>query len=186
MLAASHRPGIGDDGPTVVADEAGSQPAGAGGDAPRYSLSDRQALAVALAVNSCRSCSFQSDESAVSGLQQEFRVDERSQQGVSNVAVEAPQPLCLCRRQAKSRHFDELTLYPLEHFIDSHVDLPLEESEHDFLDVVHPWRSKACTLTPWVVAAGHLRTQVNRIQILAGMLPESASGAGLHEHARGV
>ena len=41
---------------------------------------------------------------------QERRCDERVDHGVARVALEAPQPRRLCRRELETRHFDKFTL----------------------------------------------------------------------------
>ena len=59
------------------------------------------------------------DEHAAVRAQQEFRVDERAENRVTELGVEAPQPLSLRRCQAKARHFDELTLDSAERLFHS-------------------------------------------------------------------
>jgi hypothetical protein len=61
------------------------------------------------------------DERAVASLSEEFGVHQRTKQRIANVALEAPQALCLCRCQSKSRHFHELALNPLKHIIDAPI-----------------------------------------------------------------
>ncbi|MGH8637661.1 MAG: hypothetical protein ACREUZ_11070 [Burkholderiales bacterium] len=71
-------------------------------------------------IHARRHCSFQADERAIACLRQKLGVDQSAEQRVTNVALEAPQALCLRGREAQAGHFDVLTLNPLEHFIDAH------------------------------------------------------------------
>ena len=50
-------------------------------------------------------------ECSITGAKQELGVDQRTQQRVARRPIEAPQPLRLRRRQAKSRHLDVLALH---------------------------------------------------------------------------
>jgi len=60
------------------------------------------------------------DEGTVPRLRQELCVDQCAEKRVTNIALQAPQALCLRGCQTEARHFDELPLYSLEHFIDAH------------------------------------------------------------------
>jgi hypothetical protein len=60
------------------------------------------------------------DERAIPGLRKKLCVDQSAQERVANISLQAPQALCLCGGQSKARHLDELSLDPLEHFIDPH------------------------------------------------------------------
>jgi hypothetical protein len=49
-------------------------------------------------------------ECSVTGARQEFGVDERTQQRIARGTIQAPQPLRLRHRQAKSGHLDVFAL----------------------------------------------------------------------------
>jgi len=98
-----------------MADEAGSQPAGAGG-----VLCDSQPLTAPDVRNPRWQRSVQADEGAVPRLRQEFCVDQCAEERVTHIALQAPQALRLRGSQTEARHLDELPLDPLEHFIDAH------------------------------------------------------------------
>jgi hypothetical protein len=93
--------------PACVADEAGSQPAGTGG--------STYATAIALS-----RLSIQSDERPIPGPRQELCINQGPEECIAHIAIEAPQALRLRRGQAKTWHFYEFALYPLEHVIDTH------------------------------------------------------------------
>src|SRR4029434_9771246 len=46
---------------------------------------------------------------SVTVANQEFRVDERTEHRIARGAIQAPQSLCLCHRQAMSGHLDVFT-----------------------------------------------------------------------------
>jgi hypothetical protein len=56
-------------------------------------------------------------ERSIPGSEQEFRVDQRTQQRVARSAIQSPQPLCLRRRQTQSGHFDVFALNPSEYVV---------------------------------------------------------------------
>jgi hypothetical protein len=98
-----------------MADEAGSQPADAGGE-----LCDSQRLTAPDVRNSRWQRSILADERTIPRLRQELCVDQSTQQCVTEVALQSPQTLRLCGSQPEAGHLDELSLNPLEYFIDPH------------------------------------------------------------------
>lgn len=53
---------------------------------------------------------FGSDERTVTRTEQEFRIDERSEQRITGGPIQPPQALRLRRRQTQSGHFDVFAL----------------------------------------------------------------------------
>jgi hypothetical protein len=98
-----------------LADEAGSQPVGAGGQ-----LSDSQPLTAPDVGNPRWQRSVLADERTIPRLRQELCVDQCTKERVTDIAIQSPQTLCLRGSQTEARHFDELSLYSLEHVIDTH------------------------------------------------------------------
>jgi len=101
--------------PVCMADEAGSQPAGAGGE-----LCDSQRSTAPDVRNPGWPRPVLSDERTIPRLRQKLCVDQCAQQRVADVALQPPQALRLRGGQPKARHLDELSLNPLEYFIDPH------------------------------------------------------------------
>jgi hypothetical protein len=56
-------------------------------------------------------------ECAVARPEQKLRIDKRAEQRIARSAIQAPQPLCLRRRQAESGHFDVLPLNAPKHLV---------------------------------------------------------------------
>jgi hypothetical protein len=52
---------------------------------------------------------------SVACSEQELCIHESTEQGIARSAIESPQPLRLCRRQAKSGHLDVFALHTLKH-----------------------------------------------------------------------
>jgi hypothetical protein len=116
-VAAGIVPGTADNEPAELADKAGvSRPAPVG-DLGGCPLSVRRLFR--------HPRTFRADEPAIPGLHQEPGVDQRPEQRRANVAFEAPEPPGLSRSQTQTRHFHELSLHPLENFIDTHVSSPV-------------------------------------------------------------
>ena len=112
----AHAPGTADNEPAELADEAGSQPTGNGGlYLNGHSLSVRDVFPGVR--------TFVADKRAVPGLNQEAGIDDGPEQRRANVTLETPEPTSLSRGQAEAGHFHELTLDPLENFIDTHTAL---------------------------------------------------------------
>src|SRR5215218_7348531 len=68
-----------------------------------------------------RASPLHSNESSIPGLRQEPRIDQRTQKRITDIALQAPEPLCLGRSQPKSGHLQEFPLDPLKHFVDAHA-----------------------------------------------------------------
>jgi hypothetical protein len=60
------------------------------------------------------------NERTITRLRQKLCIDQSAQERVAHIPLQAPQALRLCGGQPKARHLDELSLDPLEHFIDPH------------------------------------------------------------------
>jgi hypothetical protein len=102
-----------------LADEAGSQPADAGGQ-----LGNSQSLTAPDVRNPRWQRSVLANEGTIPRLRQELCVDQCTKERVTDITLQPPQALCLCGCQTEARHLDELSLNPLEHFIDPHGSFP--------------------------------------------------------------
>ena len=90
--------------------------AGTGG----CNLRDGQLLA-ALSVRSCiRTGAVCPDIGPVPCLRKKFRVYQRPEHRIANIALQAPESSGLRRCQSKPGHFYILTLDPLKHVVDTH------------------------------------------------------------------
>jgi hypothetical protein len=105
--------------PASRADEAGGQLAGTGG----CNSGHGQSLAGGGtgADDRRRTSPLHSNECSITGLCQEPRVDERSEERVTHIAVQTPQALGLSGSEPKSGHLQEFTLDPLKHIVDAHA-----------------------------------------------------------------
>jgi hypothetical protein len=56
-------------------------------------------------------------------LRKKLGIDQRTEQRIADVALQAPQALGLRGRQAKTGHFDELALDSLKHIVYTHGNL---------------------------------------------------------------
>jgi len=90
--------------------------AGTGG----CNLRDGQLLAALSVRSSMRTGPVCPDIGTVPCLRKKFRVHQGTEQGIADIALQAPEPSGLRRCQSKSRHFNILTLDPLKHVIDTH------------------------------------------------------------------
>ena len=67
---------------------------------------------------------IQPDERSVARLRQKLRIYESTKQGVTDVALQPPQPLGLRWCQPQPGHFYELALDPLKHIVHTHTCHP--------------------------------------------------------------
>jgi hypothetical protein len=104
--------------PAFLADEAGCQRAGTGGNR-NWLRSDCQRRPLAGHKLPWTS-SVRPNECALAGLRQETRLYKGAEQRVAHFSVKPPQALRLCCSEPQSRHFDELPLNPLKHLVDAH------------------------------------------------------------------
>jgi hypothetical protein len=56
-------------------------------------------------------------ERAITGSEQKLRFDQGAEQSVTRCGIEPPQAARLRFRESQSRHFEELSLNPPEHFL---------------------------------------------------------------------
>jgi hypothetical protein len=96
-------------------------------------LGDGQRLASATIVrNLRRTGAIQPDESAIARPRKKLRIDERLEDCITHVALQAPEAPRLSGSQSKSRHFYVFTLDSLEHFVDTHRFPPKGPSIESF------------------------------------------------------
>ena len=95
-----------------MVDEAGSQPIDSGGVTCLTSLRGAPWGPLRPVVNP--------DERSVSSLREKVRLDQGLQQSFAKLPIEAPEPLRLGGRQAKSGHLDKFTLNSLKDVLDAH------------------------------------------------------------------
>src|SRR5687768_16812631 len=97
--------------PTLMADEAGSQPAGTGG---RLLRDSHPWLVVA---HLHWPCAIHPNERAITCLRQELRIHKGTEQRITHITLQVPQPLSLGGGETQTRHLYEFTLNSLEYVI---------------------------------------------------------------------
>jgi hypothetical protein len=55
---------------------------------------------------------------SISGTEQEFGVDERTQQRIARRPIKTPKPLCLSGGETQPRHLDVLALNPSQYILE--------------------------------------------------------------------
>ena len=87
---------------------------------------------------------IQPDERSVARLRQELRIYEGTEQRVTDVALQPPQPLGLGRCQTQPGHFHELALDPLKHIVHTHTCHPFP-GPNAILSISEGRQSNQCT-----------------------------------------